>query len=45
MILATKLSVIKKICHKNLDQIKNIYIKNNLDYTYKKYSNKSQLIN
>ena len=40
MILATKLSVIKKnLFVKVLKQIKNIYLKNNLDYTFKKYSN------
>ena len=45
MILATKLSVIKKVCSiKTLEQIKDIYIKNNLDFTYKKY-NKESLIN
>ena len=39
MILATKLSVAKKVCQpKILDQIKNIYKNNNLDYTYKNYS-------
>ena len=44
MILATKLSVIKKICSpKTLTEIKNIYLQNNLDYTYKKYSNKNLL--
>ncbi len=42
MILATKLSVLKKICSQEiLDKIKNIYLKNNLDYTYKKYSKKN----
>ena len=45
MILATKLSVIKKICSiKTLNQIKDIYLKNDLDYTYRKYS-KESLIN
>ena len=39
MILATRLSVIKKICSpKTLDQIKKIYLENNLDFTYKKYT-------
>ena len=38
MILATKLSVVKKICSpKTLYRLKNIYLKNNLVYTYKKY--------
>ena len=44
MILATKLSVIKKVCStKTLDKIKNVYIRNNLNFTYKKYSNKSSI--
>ena len=44
MILATKLSVIKKICSLNiLNRIKDIYLKNNLDYTYKKFSNKNSV--
>ena len=44
MILATKLSVIKKICSiKTLNQIKKIYKKNNLDFTFKKYSQKSSV--
>tara|TARA_A100000164_G_scaffold297719_1_gene272067 strand:+ start:166 stop:1278 length:1113 start_codon:yes stop_codon:yes gene_type:complete len=38
MILATKLSIIKKTCNtKTLDVLENIYIKNNLFYTSKKY--------
>ena len=42
MILATKLSVIKKICSpKILSEIKNLYLQNDLDYTFKKYSKKS----
>ena len=41
MILATKLSVIKKICSlKTLNRIKKIYSQNNLAYTYKEFSNK-----
>ena len=42
MILATQLSVIKKICSLKTfkTNIKNIYLKNNLDYTYKKYTKK-----
>ncbi len=44
MILETKLSVIKKICSpKTLDRIKNIYIENNLDFTFKKYSNHNSI--
>ena len=46
MIIATKLSTIKKICStKVLNSIKNIYLKNNLDYTYKKYSNPNSIKN
>ena len=41
MILATRLSVIKKICSsKILKLISNIYLKNNLSYTFEKYSQK-----
>ena len=44
MILATKLSVAKKVClPKILGQIKNIYKNNNLDYTYKNYSQTSSI--
>jgi len=44
MILAGKFSVYKKICSsKTLNEIKNIYIQNNLDYTYKKYSSKKEI--
>ena len=44
MILATKLSVVKKVCStKTLSQIKNIYLENNLDFTFKKYSNQSAI--
>ena len=39
MILATRISVIKKICnYKTLEELMNIYKKNNLNYTLKKYS-------
>ena len=39
MILASKLSLIKKVCSiKMLDEIKQIYRNNNLSYTYEKYS-------
>ena len=45
MILATKLSVIKKICKKDiLKTIKEIYKKNNLDYTYNKFSNTKNIV-
>ena len=44
IILATNLSVKRKICSiKILHRIKNIYIKNNLDYTYKKYTNQNSI--
>ncbi len=44
MIIATKLSVIKKMCSlKTFNQIKNIYNKNKLDFTYKKYSNQASI--
>ena len=44
MILASKLSVEKKICSsKTLSQIKNIYVKNKLDFTFKKYSNQNSI--
>ena len=48
MILATKLSVIRRTCgEKILKEIKNIYLKNKLSYTFSKYSkskNISELI-
>ena len=44
MILETKLSVMKKICSpKTLSQIKNIYLKNNLDFSFRKYSNQNSI--
>ena len=44
MILASKLSVEKKICSsKTLSQIKDIYVKNKLDFTFKKYSNQNSI--
>ena len=40
MILATRLSCVKKVCNKNvLREIEDIYKKNNLAYTFKKYNN------
>ncbi len=40
MILATKLSVIKKVCNKKtLDDLIKIYKANNLNYTFSKYTN------
>ena len=45
MILATRLSYIKKICSKNvLEEIENIYKKNNLKYTFKKYNNTKSIV-
>jgi 3-dehydroquinate synthase/shikimate kinase/3-dehydroquinate synthase len=39
MILASKLSLVKNICSiKTIDQIKQIYTENKLNYTYKKYT-------
>ena len=39
MFLETQLSLKKKICSlKTFNDIKNIYLKNNLDYTYKRYT-------
>ena len=44
MILATRLSVIKKACSsKTLNKIAKIYFENNLDYTFKKYSRQSTI--
>ena len=44
MIIATKLSVAKKVCSlKVLSRIKSIYIKNNLGYYFKKYNHQSSL--
>ena len=40
IILATRLSCVKKVCNKNvLREIEDIYKKNNLTYTFKKYNN------
>ena len=45
MILETKLSIIKKVCESGtLKQIQEIYRKNNLDFTYKKFSKFKTLI-
>ncbi len=44
MMLATRLSVIKKVCSPTIFlRIKNIYLKNSLDYTYRKYSKKDSV--
>ena len=44
MILALRLSLIKKVCNmKTVNEIVNIYDKNNLRYTYKKYSNQNSI--
>ena len=46
MILASRLSLIKKVCSINtIDEIKQIYDENNLSYTYKKYSNQNSVDN
>ena len=44
MMLATKLSVIKKVCtFKTLETILKIYNENNLTYSFKKYLNKKEI--
>ena len=44
MILATKLSMVKKLCSIQIfNEIKKIYDNNNLDYTYKNYLNQSSI--
>ena len=44
IILATRLSVIKKVCSLNeLKQISNIYLQNNLAYTFKRYSSHNEI--
>ena len=44
MILATKLSIIKKVCTENiLKNIKEIYESNNLNYTFTKYENLKEI--
>ena len=44
MILASRLSLVKKVCGiKTIDEIKKIYDENNLNYTYKKYSKQSSI--
>ncbi len=46
MFLATKLSVVKKICsEKTLEDLKKIYKQNNLDYTLKKYLDIKEILN
>ena len=46
MILATRLSLINKVCNKNiLNRIEKIYIDNNLTYTYKNFKSSKILIN
>jgi 3-dehydroquinate synthase len=46
MIFASKLSLAKKVCNiKTINEIKKIYNENNLNYTYKKFSNKNSIIN
>ncbi|MBD1150037.1 3-dehydroquinate synthase [Pelagibacterales bacterium SAG-MED29] len=44
MILATKLSLIKKACNKKvLDDLMEIYTENNLNYTFNKYKNPKKI--
>lgn len=44
IILASKISMYKNICSsKTFYEIKKIYKENNLDYTFKKYSNKNEI--
>ena len=44
MILATRLSVAKRICSlKTLQSITNIYLQNNLDYTFRKYARQNSI--
>ena len=44
MILETNLSVVRGICSiKTLNKIKNIYIKNKLDFAYRKHSQKETI--
>ena len=44
MILATKLSVLKKVCNKkNLQNLIQIYKENNLDYTFKRYKKTKEI--
>ena len=44
MILATKLSIVKNVCNKKiLKDILEIYKKNNLEYTFKKYNNSREI--
>ena len=44
MILATKLSLVKKVCNTNtVDEIKKIYNENNLNYTYAKYFKSNEI--
>ena len=39
IILATRLSIIKKVCNlKILERIQKIYVNNNLSYTFKKFN-------
>ncbi len=44
MMLASRLSVIKKVCNfKTLNELENIYEQNKLSYTFKKYSNTNSI--
>ena len=45
MVLATKLSIFKKVCNKkDLKEIMQIYKTNNLSYTFKKYENYKEIL-
>ena len=45
MILASKISIHRKTCTlKTFNEIKKIYEQNNLDYTFRKYSNKNEIV-
>jgi 3-dehydroquinate synthase len=45
MFLALRISLVKKVCDlKTVDEIEQIYINNNLSYTYKRYSNRNLII-
>ena len=46
MILATKLSIVKKVCSKDtLEKIREIYEANELNYTLRKYNTSSEIKN
>ncbi len=46
MIIASKISLVKKVCsQRTFDEIKNIYLVNNLSYTFNKYRNENEIKN